>query len=176
MDEGWDYQPGDTVADTVRALAGKLDKLPPKPSIDLIQSWLKAEAFAHWYDNPTGAWPLVRLPDADAQALGAADGVRVALLSDTTAAKQAAHHPELTADDYAEAQKVIDQPTAKTIKTNPSGTRSMIYVQEENGYVLVIKATLDGQELYVTSYYRLHSDDARRSREIARLLAQGEKK
>lgn len=177
VDAGWDYQPGATVADTVRAMAGKLDKLPPQPSIDLIQSWLKAEAFAHWYDNPSGAWPLARLPDADAQALGAADGVRVAGMSAETAAKQKQRHPDIGPDDYASAQAIIDGATAKAETVNPkTGTRSMIYVREDERYVLVVKATLDGQRLYVTTLYRLHADEARRDAEIRRLLRKVEKK
>jgi hypothetical protein len=176
VDAGWDYQPGNTVVDTVRALSSKLDKLPLQPSIDLIQSWLKAEAFAHWYDSPTGAWPLARLPDADALALGAAEGVRVAKMSGDTAIKQKSAHGELTAEDYAQAQTVIDHNTNKV-----RDGASMIYIREEPanaaspGDVLVVKATRTGETLWVTSYRRLHKKEAVRDSEIRRLLKKEKK-
>lgn len=49
---GWDYSPGATVPDTIRALAPKLDRLPPQPSIDLIQSWVRSNAFEDWMSDP----------------------------------------------------------------------------------------------------------------------------
>lgn len=57
IDKGWGYMPGATVADTVRALKSKLDKLPPELSIALIQSWLKTETFARWFERPVGQEP-----------------------------------------------------------------------------------------------------------------------
>ncbi|MDD3938038.1 phage minor head protein [Rhodoferax sp.] len=175
IDRGWAYAPGGSVADTVRALVPKLNQLPAKPSVALMQDWLKTDAFSRWYDAPTGAWPMVRLPAVDLAALGAAIGVRVAQMSSETAIKQKQHHPDLSAQDYLAAQQVIDQASAKASKTNPTGTTSMIYIQEVQGYVLVVKATADKTGLYVTSYYRLHAAEARRTGEIARLLRQGKK-
>lgn len=177
VQKGWDYMPGATVVDTVRALKGKLDTLPAQPSVALIQEWLKSEAFAAWFANPKGAWPLARLPDADAQSLGAREGVRVAVLSEETAHKQAQRHPDITPHDYIVAQRIIDDATARAQYADPqTGIQRMIYVQEIGQYVLVVKATADGGELYVTTLYRLHSDEARRDREIARLLAKAQKK
>jgi len=170
IQEGWDYMPGASVVDRVRALAPKLDRLPPKPSIDLIQEWLRAEAFARWYADPKGAWPLARLPDADAEALGAREGVRVARMSEETARKQRAVHPEITPQEYAQAQRVIDEATVKVRDGS-----SFIYVLEKGsgetgGQVLVVKATQTGKALWVTSFRRLRSSDARRDSEIRRLL------
>ncbi len=176
IDKGWDYMPGATVVDTVRALRDKLDKLPPQPSVAVIQDWLKTAAFAAWLDDPQGAWPLARLPDEDAGRLGANAAVRVAYLSAESAAKQAKRHPELTPDEYLLAQRVVDAATAKVFKTNPTGTRSVIYIQERARYVLVVKATQEGDRLFITSFYRLHRDEARRDAEISRLLRQGRKK
>jgi hypothetical protein len=52
----------------------------------------------------------------------------------------------------------------------------IIYIREDGRYVLVVKATQDGGELYVTTLYRLHTDEAMRDREIARLLRKEKKK
>jgi hypothetical protein len=162
--------------DTVRALAPKLDKLPREPAIALIQQWLTAEAFARWYADPKGDWPLARLPDEDAVALGAQEGVRVARMSEETAGKQKREHPELTPEEYAAAQDVIDEHTAKV-----RDGASMIYVRERpgddyaGGYVLVVKATRTGKALWVTSFRRLSRSEAERDSEIMRLLKKGGK-
>lgn len=169
--EGWDYAPGATVADTVRALVPKLDQLPPAPSVAVIQSWLKAETFSRWFDAPVGAYPLARLPDADAARLGAVGGVRVARMSPETARKQRREHPELSPAEYAQAQDVIDRHSAMAQDGN-----SLLYIRElpgdaaMGGHVLVVKATWTGLALWVTSLRRFHTKDAMRESEIRRLL------
>lgn len=178
VDQGFAYAPGATVIDEVRALSGRLDRLPSAPSIALIQSWLKASLFENWYAAPTGSFPLARLPDADALAIGAQAGVRTAHLSAETAIKQRERHPDLSSQDYMEVQATIDKATVRVLESQPTGTRDMIYVRADlpSGYVLVVKATLSGKNLYVKSFYRLHSDEALRDNEIGRLLRKGEKK
>lgn len=170
IDKGWGYMPGGTVADTVLALKDKLDRLPPEPSIAAIQDWLKSETFARWFANPQGSFPLARIPDADAQALGAKDGVRVASLSAESAIKQAQAHPELTAAEYAAAQSVVDGATQKAFDG-----KSAIYIRElpDGGHVLVVKVTQTGEGMWVTSYRRLSSKEAARDSEIRRLLKKG---
>ena len=174
IDRGWDYMPGATVVDTVRALRDKLDRLPPRPAIAVIQDWLGTEAFAAWLDNPQGNWPLVRLPDEDAGRIGAQ--TTVADLSPETAAKQKREHPELTPEEYRLAQRVIDGPDYKQVEKNPkTGTQSLVYIQvidgnDSGGYVLVVKATKSGKGLFVTSYRRLSRQEAERDREIQRIL------
>jgi hypothetical protein len=177
VDKGFGYMPGGSVVERVRALTPKLDRLPAAPSVALIQDWLKTEAFAAWYAAPSGSWPLARLPDADAQAIGAADGVRVAKMSAETARKQATRHPDIGAADYVAAQAVVDGATAKAVYADPNSRRKrVIYIQEEARFVLVVKATEDGGELYVTTFYRIHRDEALRDREVARLLRKAENK
>lgn len=173
VDKGFGYMPGGSVVERVRALTPKLDRLPTAPSVALIQDWLKTEAFAAWYAAPSGSWPLARLPDADAQAIGAADGVRVAHLSAETALKQKREHPELSASEYAIAQDVIDLATHRV-----QDGASLIYVRalsagKSGGHVLVVKATRTGKALWVTSVRRLSRQQAEREAEIARLLKKG---
>ena len=101
----------------------------------------------------------------------------VAKLSAETAKKQLRHHPELDAAEYLTAQKVIDQKTTVV----QDGEKSLIFIREtyegtKRGYVVVVKATASGQNLFVTSYRRLYSEDARRDKEIERLLLKGQKK
>lgn len=98
-------------------------------------------------------------------------------LSPETAAKQKREHPELTPEEYLEAQTVIDEASLKI----EEGERNLIYILERadrqrGGYVLVVKATRTGKGLFVTSYRRLRRDQALRDREIARLIKKGVKK
>jgi len=174
IDRGWDYAPGASVSDLVANLVPKLEALPERPSIDLIQSWLQIDAFAEWFSNPKGSWPLVRISDDDAIRIGAKK--RVAVLSEATLKKQKTHHPELTIDEYRAAQDVLAKAEIKfTQVDNDTGTSSRVYVleigdQNVGGYVLVVKATFTGDGLFVESFRRLSRDAARRDAEIGKMI------
>lgn len=171
IDKGWDYAPGGSVAPIVSALSGKLDALPERPSIDLIQSWLSSDAFASWYDDPQGLWPLVRVSQVHADRVGAEK--TVADISPETVVKQKREHPELTILDYREAQRVVSEATHVV----QDGPRSLIFVLKEpgaNGHVLVVKATRSGRGLFVTSFRRLSGRESRSDRELKRLINKGE--
>lgn len=164
--KGWAYAPGASVAQTVSALAPKLDQLPEQISIDLIQSWLTENLFGAWMDNPVGNWPLARLPAELAAQIGSKTSV--AHMSAQTAAKQLREHPELSIFDYAHAQQIIDQ-ASEVIR---DGEKNLIFVKEPkdaNGHVMVVKATVSGAGLYVTSLRRLSADPASRARILRRL-------
>ena len=174
ISKGWDHAPGGTVAETVVALRSKLDQLPERPSIDLIQSWLTSDAFATWFANPKGDWPLARIARVDAERIAAKEVV--AYLSPETLAKQLREHPELGLDEYQLAQVIVEN--AGHIVQD--GAATLLYVFETGatdgagGYVLVIKATRTGDRLFVTSLRRLSRVDASRDTEINRLLRKGE--
>ena len=102
-------------------------------------------------------------------------------MSEQTAAKQRAVHPEITPQEYAQAQRVIDGATAKAIQDNvdakgrKTGTQSLVYVIEEasaetGGHVLVVKATRSGDAPWITSFRRLSRDAAARDAEVSRVL------
>lgn len=165
--KGWDYAPGATVSNTVVSLRDKLDTLPERPSIDLIQCWLKNKPFQEWFADPDGNWPLVRLQPDDAKAIGSQR--LVADLSPETAAKQRREHPELTGADYAQAQATVNEATHR-IKDGP---RSLIFVRDDpqrQGHVLVVKATKTGQGLFVSSFRRLSRRQIAKDQELRRLL------
>lgn len=167
IDKGWGYAPGVTVEEQVQLLAPRLEVLPEKPSVGMIQSWLKMDSFADWMKAPTGNWPLARISDEDAQLLGTE--AKVALLSAETAAKQDREHPELLGLDYLMAQRTIDQATQRVKDT----ANSLIYVLEQedaNGYVLVVKVTKSKAGLFVQSFRRLSADQRDRDQELRRLL------
>ncbi|GHU35859.1 phage head morphogenesis protein [Betaproteobacteria bacterium] len=173
IDKGWAYAPGASVSDGIRKImAEKAAALPEQLSKDILETGLSSKAFADWYASPSKgtAWPMARIPDEDAQAIGAKNGVRVGHFSDETAIKQRREHPDLTPEDYTRAQDVIDRHTNKA----QDGPNNMIYVREtagdNGGYVLVVKATQTGKALWVTSFRRLHRKEAAQDSEIRRLL------
>jgi hypothetical protein len=168
--KGWAYAPGSTVVDTVNALAPKLDALPEQLSIDLIQSWVKSGAFMRWLEDPQVNWPLVSIPADQAERIGAQ--TRVAQISAETALKQLREHPELIARDYALVQETVSQATHRIL----DGARSLIFVREADelgGHVLVAKATRTGKGLFLTSFRRISREQAKRDRELRRLLNKG---
>lgn len=165
--KGWDYAPGATATDAILVLRSKLDQLPEKPSIDLIQIWLSEGSFRDWLQSPKGNWPLARLSLNDAKAIGSQR--TVADLSAETARKQMLQHPELTAADYSLAQQTVAQATHR-IKDGP---RSLIFVRDvpgDVGHVLVVKSTRTGQGFFVTSFRRISRDQATRDRTLRQLL------
>ena len=140
--------------DTITALRPRLESLPPTVSRDLVQSWVRSAVFEHWAANPVGNFPLVRLSEADAAAIGSVQ--RVAVLSPETLSKQLKRHPDVSIDDYAKAQAVVDRPTGKIVQD----ARNLVFVQDDpakGGFVLVVKAVVQNGEMFITSYRRLSS-------------------
>lgn len=168
IDKGWAYAPGASVSGDILSLRDKLNQLPEAPAIDLIQSVLRSDAFERWLEAPEGAWPLVRITQADADRIGSRKVV--ADLSPETLRKQIARHPEITATDYQRAQVTISNPT----NVVQDGERTLIFIRNEaDGHVVVVKATVSGEGLFVTSLRRLSRREAERDRTIRRLLSKG---
>ncbi|NIZ13918.1 phage minor head protein [Phaeobacter sp. HF9A] len=169
IDKGWDYAPGASAADTILAFRDKLENLSAKPSQDLIESWVQGP-FKDWFEHPRGAWPMARLSDEDARRIGSQR--RVAELSAQTLEKQRRRHPELTLQDYAQAQATINLATHRV----QDGESSLIFIRDDPaqaGHVLVVKATRTGQGLFITSMRRLSSNQVKRDIEVQRLMSKG---
>ena len=159
--KNWDYAPGASVSDTVRALAPKLEDLPPQVSIDLIQSWLNSNAFTRWQANPTDHWPLARIPRAHAERIGSKEVV--AKLSSKTMAKQIRNHGELTSADYLAAQRTISGAS----QVVQDSAQSLIYLLDDPaGHLIVVKATVSGKGLFVSSLRRMSVNATERARLI----------
>lgn len=174
IDKGWAYAPGASAADAIQNLTPKLDRLPQFLAAALLRDWVSSSAFVKWMRAPKGKWPMAQIPAADADALGAA--TRTAHISAATIQKQIRHHPELTIEDYIAVQDIVDHAAQRLLTQNArTGTWSQIYVHvidddETGGFVLVVKATRSGDELFITSLRKLSREAARRDDEIARLL------
>jgi hypothetical protein len=102
------------------------------------------------------------------EVLGA--GTRQVLLSADTARKQAARHPDLEPEEYRVLPSlfrdgaVIQQDEQRLVFFEAPG---------ERWYKAVVKATGDGQEIYLVSFQRMHSDAGLLRREFRRLLHTG---
>lgn len=176
VDPGFGYNAGKAAQQALQQLVtGKLEKLDPAIAQVAMASGLFTErTMQEWLDKPTGFVPLVSIPAKDMEKIGSK--ISIALLSEDTAVKQLSEHPELTAAEYLQAQTVIDNATY-TVQDSPT---SLVYIREiasgdAAGHVLVVKATRTGEGLFVTSFRRLSTDEARRDREIGRLLRKGKK-
>jgi hypothetical protein len=168
IDKGWGYAPGASVLEKLQAFVAQKAEVAPSPvAADLLESFVESRSFADWFAEPKGDFPLVRIDEEQAALIGAK--TTVGLLSPKTAAKQLKEHPELLVSEYVMAQGVI---TNATTVVRDSAT-DLVFVQEgapEPGYVLVVKATLSGNRLYVTSFRRLSRLKAESDRQIRRLL------
>lgn len=162
VDPGWGYAPG---ASTRAQLLGVArDKAEAAPA-DLSAAFLSANVqgqFRTWWANPAGEFPVGRLDDALADAIGAR--TRVPLLSAQTLAKNREAHPEVTLEEYLRLPEIIEAGLA--IQDSPV---SLVLVREiERRYFAALKATRSGEAIYVTSLRRMD-----RPQELERLKRRG---
>lgn len=170
-DPGFKHHPGKAAwGDLAETLAEKLEQWPGGLGKAVLAEQVTGPSFAAWYKAPQGMFPIGRLHPEAAEAIGAS--TQTVRLSAETAIKQASHHPELTPSEYARVQAAMDH--GRQIQ---DGARSLIYVlEEEQGYVSVVKSTGTGKAVFLTSFRRLSADQVKRDGEIKRLLKKGKKR
>lgn len=172
IDPGFAYNAGEArVKRPSQLLREALDSADPALAREQIQAALGAENFARFVADPVAGeeLPVGLIDAAVAQALGAK--TRTVMLSGDTLNKQAKRHPEVGAGDYAVwVQQAIDLGTAIQ-----DGPRSIIYLLEQDGWVAVVKATVSGEGLYLTSLRRVSRNEVRRDEEITRLRAKAQR-
>ncbi|MCL2872964.1 MAG: hypothetical protein FWF41_08345 [Betaproteobacteria bacterium] len=79
--------------------------------------------------------------------------------------KQQGAHPELTLADYLAARDVI-----RNGYKIQEDARNLIFVKFENDLVVVVKSTLTGKGVFITSLRKISELDAKRDREFIRLI------
>lgn len=172
VDPAFAYNPGRVgLAQAAELQRTALDALPPPLAKAQVNQSLRAADFRRFLARPVKGeeLPVAVVGAADAVRLGAV--TRTVLLSGDTAAKQAARHPEVSADDYAAwVQLALD--SGEKLQDGP---RSLVYVLERDGWVAVVKATVSGRSLYLTSLRRLSGAEARRDSELRRLRAKAQR-
>lgn len=155
--------------DILPLICDGLEKAAPEISAASVRSLVRG-GFESWAKNPAGEFPLCVLKKADAELIGAKG--TVAVISAETMRKQRNHHPELTPEDYAKAQEAVEN--GEKIRQDE---RNIAFVLDMGGGVVVIvKATRDGNELYVTSLRRMSADEEKRTDLIRRLKMRQSKK
>ncbi len=168
-DPGFKHNPGKVYWGAMgQTLADKAGAWPTLIAGPVIGDMVQGPVFARWLSDPDGEFPVGLLAEEDAGLIGARS--RVALLSAETAAKQARHHPELLPSEYAAIQAAME----RGLRTQDSPTSLVFMLNEARGYVAVVKATVSGSKVFVTSFRRLSTDEVKRDEEIQRLLKRGE--
>lgn len=158
------YPPGGRRAGLARHLVEKLESAPAGLARASVADLVSGQAFSEWYSKPAGSFPLAFIGQAVAERLGAK--TQLVALSEDTLAKQLRKHPEITQDEYTMVQAAIDR--GREIL---DADGSLIYVlEEDDGYVTVLKATKTGKAVFMSSLRRLSKDAAKRDRELQRLL------
>lgn len=162
-DDGFRNNAGkDWLAGLLDTCAQGLEDSPQALASAFIKNMV-AGGFEAWTQNPQSAFPLAVLLKVDAARMGSAS--RVARLSPESYAKQLKHHPELTLADYALAQDVVEHG-----EQYPQDERKTAFVlNQAGGMVVIVKATRIGDELYVTSLYRLSEHEAKRDKALRNL-------
>lgn len=171
IDPGWDYHVG-RAADAARrdatleeglaggATRGLLDKLAAaRPDIAhaALREVVRSPDFARQLQTPTEALPVLRLPPAIAEAIGARNPV--AVLSPQSLEKNLREHPDLTPADYRQLPELGAAPDL-VVKDRDL---SIVIVRRENGPLwAAVKATETGLGTFVTSFRRTRESDIRR--------------
>lgn len=184
VDPGWAYNPGkvDQAAHAAELMIDKVGDCPPLMGSEALRAavpltpegertrltrrsvaLLVRTGLAAWMENPGRPFPLAVLSPEDAAEIGAS--VQVARISAETLAKQQAHHPELTHEDYALAQEAVE----KGEKLRQDARNLAFALNRPGGVAVIVKATQIGDELYVTSLRRLSGKDVKRDEEVERL-------
>ena len=162
-DPGFENNPGkDWLAGLLDVATNKLEEVPPEFAGATLRRLVRC-GMEEWTKNPKGNFPLAVLSKEDAASIGGK--VTVARISPETYAKQVNHHPELTLEDYWRAQEAVEKG-----EKYPQNAKNVAFVLDQpGGLVVIVKATRIGDELYVTSLYRISRDDVKRELEVNRL-------
>jgi len=171
IDPGWHTNPGRARALGLgRVLADKLGRIPDAAAREgQIARILGAPEFVRLLAGrfpPRAALPVAELP---AGVRPARSATSIALLSTETAKKQLRAHPEATSATYAALPGFV-----KTAERFADRGGIVHFVGEIDGLLwhAVVKSTVTGQALYLTSLHRIRPDDVLRlKRRAARHLA-----
>lgn len=164
IDPGFAYTPGKSrLQSSLEMFATKAESVPPRLADQMINRVVESKTFERWYQNPTGTFPIARLPDEDAALIGAKQ--HIVGLSEQMAKKQLKEHAEILAAEYLAIQLCISR--GERIQ---DGDRSLVYIlNEEDGHVSVVKSTQNGGGLFLSSFRRLSKAQAKQDSEINRL-------
>ncbi|OGS90851.1 MAG: hypothetical protein A2Z95_06185 [Gallionellales bacterium GWA2_60_18] len=159
----FNYPPGRRLANLPKMITEKLDAADVPLASGVLKGMVSGEAFARFFAKPAGVFPIGVLAETDAALIGAK--THTVRLSAETMQKQLDVHPELVLGEYSFVQQAIE----RGIRIQ-DGQATLVYLLEMEGYVTVVKATGSGKAVFMSSFRRLSSDQAKRDREIRRLM------
>ncbi len=162
IDPGFHHNVGalDPGSDSADRLMEKIDATPPALARAAIgRPWNTALFRRHLEGRSDADWPLAILDGPVTRAIGAQS--QVVRLSGESAAKQTTSHPDLTPEDYARIQRILDE--GEVFHTRK---RVAIGFLEEDGRLwrVAVKATQDGSETYLATYHKAQRYDIRAAR------------
>ncbi len=146
--------------DTADRLIGKMDAASPDMARAVVGSpWRTALFHRHLAGRDEGDWPVAAAPAAVLAAAGGQS--QTVRLSGASAAKQAERHGDLSPEDYARVQAIIDQG-----EFFEAGGHHVMGFLEMDGrpWRAVVKATRDGAETYVVSFHKAQPYDLEAAR------------
>ncbi|HXG29321.1 MAG TPA: phage minor head protein [Nevskiales bacterium] len=167
IDPGWDTNPGQVsrLARALKQYSSKLEGVTPEIAQSSVRTLFSAGLFKNFYEKPDGDFPVAIMPRADAERIGSK--TTTVLLSKDTVLKQRDAHPEISAEEYIQAQEAINR--GRRIQDSPNTI--VFLLNEPGGHVTVVKSTRSGNTLFMTSFRRLSGDPGKLDRELRRLLA-----
>lgn len=161
----WSTNPGKLRQENLqRLLTDKLENAEPILAQVAVRDLVRSPALGHFLENPRGEFPMLRLPDAAAEAIGARH--KVAVMSGETAAKQLRRHGELALADYERLPDLGEHAQVIVRDTD----QSVVLVRRAGDRIDwgVVKATRTGENTFITSFRRATEKD------VQRLIRRGE--
>ena len=145
-----------------------LDKLAgARPDIAhaALRDVVRSPDFARQITKPTLAMPVMRLPPAVAEEIGARSPI--AVLSPESLTKNLRQHPDLTPAQYRQLPELGAAPSLIVQDRDVS----VVIIRRQDGPLMAaVKTTDTGAATYVTSFRRTNSADIRRLIQRGRVL------
>ncbi|MBN2740043.1 MAG: hypothetical protein JXR35_03980 [Rhodobacteraceae bacterium] len=164
IDPGWQRNPGKLRREAMEGmLRGKLESAPANVQAaalrDIATSWRTQRILS---EGAPGIATVAAVPSQLSQHLDAS--TNLVAISRDTADKQLRRHPEVLTNDYAKLADLMLEG-----KVLLQDKRNLVFLShDELPWIAVIKRTIKGDELFLTTFYRASS-----SRYVRRLIARG---
>ena len=162
-DAGWSYNPGrrDLGAEAADRMISKIDAAPPSLARAAIGRPWSNPLFRRHLDGwrHAGDWPVAVMPPRVLAAIGGKS--RTVRLSADTAGKQKDKHPDLDPEDYARAQRILDE--GELLMQGED--RAMAFL-EEGGFLwrAVAKASAREDKTFLSTLHKAKRRDPRAAR------------
>ena len=154
-DPGWAYNPGKAWMETMGPkLAASLAAAPRDAAEAVLRESIRSDGFKRFLERPEGQWPVMRLTEKAARAIGAK--TEVGVLSAESAAKNTAHHPDLTPQDY---QVLPDLGSTPDLVIQVDGRKLVLVRRDEEWFMAAVKADEPGESVFVTSFRKTNAKD-----------------